>query len=167
MRKEACSNCGKDAPVTTTNYRFEEVGLPVLLKNVELVDCQECGALSPVIPDLNGVMQVIAFAVIAHPCKLIGKEVKFLRKYLGLSGDEFSKLVDVDRTTLSKWENDQQEIGKHSDRLMRFLVISKSPELRKQIEEFMEKYGMLTDCEPPRKHQQLKIDSETLEYEYA
>jgi DNA-binding transcriptional regulator YiaG len=166
MRKEACNNCGKQARVIAGSYRFDEVGLPVLLKNIELIDCRECGTLDPIIPDVNGLMHVIAFAVIAHPCRLTGKEVKFLRKYLGMSGDEFSRLVNIDRTTLSKWENDQQEIGKHSDRLIRFVVVGKSADLRKQIEEFMEKYGELTDCDPPRKPQ-LNIDSETLKYEYA
>jgi transcriptional regulator with XRE-family HTH domain len=83
-----------------------------------------------------------------------------------MGGDEFSKLVDVDRTTLSKWENNQQDIGKNSDRLIRFLVVSKSADLRTQIEEFMKKYVELTDCDPPGKTQ-LRIDSETFEYEYA
>jgi DNA-binding transcriptional regulator YiaG len=166
MRKETCSDCGKEKRIITGNYRFNEVGLPVVLVNVELVECKECGTVEPIIPDVNGLMNVIAFAVIAHPCKLTGAEIKFLRKYLGIGGDEFSKLANVDRTTLSKWENNQQGIGKNSDRLIRFLVVSKSPELRKQIEEFMEKYGELTDCKPPRKPQ-LKINSGTLEYEYA
>jgi transcriptional regulator with XRE-family HTH domain len=111
-------------------------------------------------------MHVIAFAVAAHPCRLKGAEVRFLRKFLGMNGDEFSNLVDIDRTTLSKWENDQQEIGKHSDRLIRFLAMAKSADLRKQIEQFMEKYGELTGRHSPRRSQ-LKIDSETLEYEYA
>jgi DNA-binding transcriptional regulator YiaG len=166
MKREACNNCGKGARIITGNYRFDEVGLPVLLMNIEQVDCKECGTVEPIIPDLNGLMHVIAFAVVAHPCKLDGDEVRFLRKYLGVGGGEFSKLVDIDRTTLSKWENNQQEIGKNSDRLIRFVVINKSADLRTQIEKFMKKYEELTGCDPPRRTQ-LRIDSETLEYEYA
>jgi DNA-binding transcriptional regulator YiaG len=166
MRKEACNNCGKEARVITGNYRFDEVGLPVLLENIDMIDCKECGTTEPIIPDMNGLMHVIAFAVIAHPCKLNGGEVRFLRKYLGMNGEEFARLVDIDRTTLSKWENNQQDVGKHSDRLIRFLVVSKSEDLRKQIEQFMEKYGQLTDCDPPRRPQ-LRVNTTTLEYEYA
>jgi DNA-binding transcriptional regulator YiaG len=166
MRKETCSNCEKEARVITGNYRFDEVGLPVLLKNIEMVDCKECGSRDPIISDVNGLMHVIAFAVIAHPAKLNGDEVKFLRKYLGMSGEDFSKLVEIDRTTLSKWENNQQEIGKHSDRLLRFLVMNKSADLRKHAEEFLKKYGELTD-RVSRRTPEIKIDSETLEYEYA
>jgi DNA-binding transcriptional regulator YiaG len=166
MKRETCDSCGNEVKVVTGNYRFDEVGLPVLLKNIELINCKECGTAEPIIPDVNGLMHVIAFAVAAHPCRLKGAEVRFLRKFLGMNGDEFSNLVDIDRTTLSKWENDQQEIGKQSDRLIRFLAMAKSADLRKQIEQFMEKYGELTGRHSPRRSQ-LKIDSETLEYEYA
>jgi DNA-binding transcriptional regulator YiaG len=166
MGTAECGDCGRKARVTTGDYRFDEVGIPVLLKNVELIDCRECGAVSPVIQDMNGLMDVIAFAVIAQPCRLKGAEVRFLRKYLGMDGNEFSKLIEIERTTLSKWENNQTDIGKHSDRLIRFLVVGQSADLRRWMERFMEKYKELTDCEPSRKPQ-LKIDSETLEYEYA
>jgi putative zinc finger/helix-turn-helix YgiT family protein len=166
MRGEACNSCGKEARIITGNYRFDEVGLPVILKDVKLRECKECGSTDPIIPNLNGLMHAIAFAVVTHPCKLRGEEVRFLRKYLGMGGEHFSKLVDVDKTTLSKWENGQQDIGKNSDRLIRFVAVSKSPELRQQIDEFLREYEKLTDCDPPRKSQ-LKIDSETLEYEYA
>jgi len=166
MKKEMCAECGKQRKVVTGNYRFDEVGLRVLLQDVPLVKCEECGTTEPVIRDLNGLMHAIAFAVVTHPCKLTGNELRFLRKYVGLSGEEFSKLVRIEPETLSRWENSQQEIGKNSDRLIRFIVVSKSPDLRKQMEEFLEKYRELTDCEPPRKAQ-LKINPATLEYEYA
>ncbi len=166
MRKETCTNCGKAARVIIGNYRFDEVGLPVLLKNIEMIDCKECGSRDPIISDMNGLMHVIAFAVISHPAKLNGNEVKFLRKYLGMSAEKFSKLVEIDRTTLSKWENNQQEIGKHSDRLLRFLVMNKSSDLRQHVEEFLEKYSELTG-RVSRRTPEIKIDSETLEYEYA
>src|SRR5579863_3976167 len=111
MRNEKCSNCEKEARVIRGSCRFDEVGIPVLLKNVELVKCESCQTEEPIIPDLNGLMHVIAFAVISHPCKLTRDEIKFLRKYLGMSGEEFSTILDIDRTTLSKWETGQQEVG--------------------------------------------------------
>lgn len=166
MKKEACANCGKEARVITGNYRFDEVGLPVLLKNIEMVDCNECGTREPIIPSLNELMHVLAFAVVVHPCKLKGQHIRFLRKYLGMSADEFSGLVHADRTTLSKWENNSQEIGSKADRLIRFVVVSESAELRKQLEEFMQKYRELTDCSQ-NQAPQINVKTETLEYEYA
>ena len=166
MKKELCDSCGKPMRVITTNYRFDEVGLPVLLKNVEVAECKKCGTREPIIPNVDGLMQAIAFAVVTQPCKLTGSEVKFLRKYIGLSGAEFARLVHVEPETLSRWQNEKEEIGKNSDRLIRFIVVSKSPELRNQMEEFLNKYRDLTDCPPP-KNPELKVDPVTLQYEYA
>ncbi len=165
MNKETCSNCGKESTVITGNYRFDEVGIPVLLKNVELVKCSDCGTVDPIIPDLDGLMHVIALAVISHPCKVSGDEIKFLRKYLGMSGEDFSRLIHIDRTTLSRWENGD-EPGPQSDRLIRLLVLNKSQELRQHIEEMMKQFAQIADCNPPRRTK-LKVDAETLEYEYA
>jgi len=166
MKREACAECGKEARVITGNYRFDEVGVPVLLLNVQLVECGECGIAEPIISDLNGLMHTIAFAVVAKPCKLNGSDVKFLRKYIGVNGEEFAKLIRIQPETLSRWENGQQEIGKNTDRLIRFVVVSKSADLRNEMEEFLKKYRQLTDCDCPRKSQ-LKIDPATLQYEYA
>jgi DNA-binding transcriptional regulator YiaG len=165
MRREICGSCEKEAKVIRGNYRFDEVGLPVLLKHVELVKCEHCGNVDPIIPDLNGLMHVIAFAVISRPCKLGGQEIKFLRKYLGMNGEEFAGILDIDRTTLSKWENGQ-DIGPQSDRLIRLLVLNKSTELRKHVEEMMRRFSSITDCDHPPKSQ-LNIDPRTREYEYA
>ena len=165
MRKEICSNCGKETLLTVGDYRFDEVGIPLLLKHVSLIKCGECGNTDPIIPDLNGLMHVVAFAVISHPCKLRGNEIRFLRKYLGKSGREFSKLLDIDPTTLSKWENGQ-EIGPQSDRLIRLFVTTISKELRPKSEELVNALWQTTDCYADA-WSELQIDPETLEYEYS
>jgi hypothetical protein len=46
------------------------------------------------------------------------------------------------------------------------VVVGQSADLGRSIKPFMEKYKELTDGEPSRKPP-LKIDSETLKYEYA
>jgi putative zinc finger/helix-turn-helix YgiT family protein len=165
MKIEQCGNCGKDARVIVGNHRFEEIGLPVLLKHVELVKCDECGTVEPVIPNLDGLMHAIAFAVISHPCSLEGDEIRFLRKYLGLNTEQFSQLLSINKDTLSRWENGQG-VGEQSDRLIRLLVINKSQELREHIGKLMAMFPELKDCKPDRRPQ-LKVDSNTLEYEYA
>jgi DNA-binding transcriptional regulator YiaG len=165
MRNEMCGNCEKEARVIRGNYRFDEVGIPVLLKNVELVKCEDCGTIDPIIPDMNGLMHVIALAVICHPCKLSGAEIRFLRKYLAMSAETFSGLMDIDRTTLSKWENGQG-VGSQSDRLIRLLVLTTSQELRQHIEEMLKRFPSITDCDAPHRLK-LRVDPETREYEYA
>jgi putative zinc finger/helix-turn-helix YgiT family protein len=165
VRTEKCSNCGKEARIIRDNYRFDQVGLPLLLKDVELVKCDECGNVDPVIPNLSGLMHAIALAVISHPASLEGDEIRFLRKYLGLSTEEFSHLVHISKETLSRWENGQ-EVGAQSDRLIRLLVLTKSEELREHIGKLMDLLPELADRKPARRPQ-LKVNPKTLEYEYA
>jgi len=161
-----CSNCGKEAAIRVRDYKFHEMGLPIVLKNVEVIDCDKCGNADPIIPDINGLMHVAAFAVVSRPCKLRGYEIRFLRKYVGMSGREFSKLMDVDPTTLSKWENDDDEIGPQSDRLVRLLVTAMSKELRPKSEELVNALWEIVNCYSTSSSE-LEIDPETLKYEYS
>ena len=165
MRNETCTNCGRNARVIVGDYLFEEMGLPVTLANVDLIQCGHCGNIDPIIPNMHDLMNLIAFAVIAHPCELTGDEVRFLRKYLGMRGKELSAQLGIDPTTLSKWENGG-EIGPQSDRLLRLFVLSKSEELGKKVKQLLEMLSQITEC-PPAHRSQLKIDTETMEYQYV
>jgi putative zinc finger/helix-turn-helix YgiT family protein len=166
MKKETCQSCRKKVNIVLGNYQFKEVGLPVVLRDVELVKCDECGTTEPIIANLNGLMNAIAFAVISDQCRLSGAEIRFLRKYLGLSAEEFSRLIHVDPATISRYENGLQKPSRQTDSLIRLTVLIKSPDLRSHIEEMMTILTKINHCEPPRKRQ-LKIDAKTLEYEYA
>jgi len=119
MRTE-CSNCEKDAKVVRGSYAFKESGLPnVTLQGIELVRCKHCGSEDPIIPRMNDLMRSLMVAVICKPYQLRGEDIRFLRKYLRMTGAEFARLMDVDKTTLSKWENNDDKIGSQSDRLIR------------------------------------------------
>ena len=123
MSKMTCSNCSAEAKVALGSYPFGESGLPVVLKGIELIKCGKCGNVDPIIPRLNELMRVLALAVIRKPYRLRGEEVRFLRKYIKMSGEGFSRLLHVDKTTLSKWENNADPVGDQSDRLIRALVL--------------------------------------------
>jgi transcriptional regulator with XRE-family HTH domain len=58
-----------------------------------------------------------------------------------MTGDEFSKLIHVDRTTLSKWENDDDSPGDQSDRLIRAMSLGLGEGLREKVEEVMRKFA--------------------------
>lgn len=120
-----CSNCGGVAKVKVGKYRFEESGLKdVFLMGIELIKCQKCGNVDPVIPAINQLMQFLVIAVAAKPCKLDGQEIRFLRKYLKMTGDQFSAVLGTDKTTVSKWENDEQDRGERADLLIRAVVMA-------------------------------------------
>jgi putative zinc finger/helix-turn-helix YgiT family protein len=166
MTKETCQYCEKEVSVVRGNYQFKEVGLPVILWGIELVKCDNCGTIEPIIPNVNGLMDAIAYAVISDKCKLTGAEIKFLRKYLGMSAAEFSRLIHVDPATMSRYENGLQNPSRQTDSLIRLTVLNKSKDLRIHIEEMMTILATISHCDPPARRQ-LKIDPKTLEYEYA
>jgi len=166
MKKETCHDCGKEVNVIVGNYQFKEVGLPVVLMGIELVRCDNCGTTEPIIPNLNGLMDAIAYAVISDKCKLDGAEIRFLRKYLGMSAAEFSQLIHVDPATISRWENGPQNPGPQADSLIRLTVLNNTPTLRLNIEEMMTMIATIQHCGPPRKRQ-LRINPKTLKCQYA
>lgn len=166
MRREECTNCGQLAPVVKGSCRFDQLGIPVRLCRIDLVKCANCGNVDPIIPNIDGLMDCLALAVIFKPYKLNGHDVRFLRKYLGKNQDEFANLLPVDTTTLSKWETDLQIIGKKSDRLIRLLTLNVSERLEEPKNKIMA--FLTTELKKQReKEAQLTLDMETKHCEYV
>jgi DNA-binding transcriptional regulator YiaG len=166
MKTEQCGNCGKTAQVVRRNYHFEEMGIPVELLRIDVVKCSHCGNIDPIIPNMNELMHTLALAVICSPCKLNGEEVRFLRKYVGKSAVEFSRFLHVDHTHLSKVENDRTEIGIRLDKLVRFLVLNLSPELKGVVDKLIDVLpGIEDSCDGAKPD--IKIDPSALRHQYA
>ena len=83
------------------SIQFNGFGFPVLLVNVRTKT--ERGE---VLPDVNyqEMERVLFKAVIRKPDRLSGAEVKFLRHHLDLTQADFSKMLRVERSLVSKWE---------------------------------------------------------------
>jgi DNA-binding transcriptional regulator YiaG len=138
MRKIECSNCGMMAPVARGSYQFKESGLSsVVLQGIEIIQCEHCDNEDPIIPNVNDLIRLLAVRVILKPEKLAGEEIRFLRKTLRMTGEEFSRLLDVDKTMLSKWENDADPIGAQSDRLVRTMALIMGDRLREKLDELV------------------------------
>lgn len=144
-RKEECGNCGTLAPVVRRDYEFQEMGIPVILERAEVVECPECHQISPIIENMNDLMHTLALAVICSPCKLAGDEIRFLRQYADKSAVEFAKLLHVDNTHLSKLENGRTEVGPQTDKYIRMVVLSMSPELKDKMGELLEMLPEIKD----------------------
>lgn len=165
MRKEKCSKCEVGARVNRGSYRFRESGLPhVTLHGIEIIRCPACGNEDPIIPRLNRLMQVIALGVVNKPYRLRGEEIRFLRKYLGKTGQEFSRLIHVDKSTLSKWENNDDRVGDQSDRLIRLLVLALGEGLQSFTASTVAAFPRIKDRKPPVR---IEIDSEKMSYQHA
>jgi putative zinc finger/helix-turn-helix YgiT family protein len=165
MRIEKCSNCGADAKVVRGSYEFPESGLTgIVIQGIEVLRCKKCKNQEPIIPQMNGLMTGLALAVILKPYRLTGEDVRFLRKHLHMTGEEFSQLLHVDKTTLSKWENDDDPVGQHSDRLIRVVALGLGEGLKEHLEELIRYFPHIRD---EAKHVGIQMDAETLKYQYA
>lgn len=117
-----CSNCShEDLESHRTTVPFESMP-HTILENVEVHDCPNCGGRARSYPQYAELFRVLARAVIVHPARLDGARVRFLRKYLGLTQAELGERLDVQPETVSRWENDAQDVGATADRLLRMLV---------------------------------------------
>ena len=128
MKTRKCRDCQGELVTSRENHRYTASGLPnVVLVDVEIRRCRECGTAEVVIPRMEELFRTIALAVIKKPSRLSGAEVRFLRKQLGWSGADFAEHMGVDASTVSNWENDRSPIGTTSDRLLRLMVVHKAP----------------------------------------
>jgi putative zinc finger/helix-turn-helix YgiT family protein len=118
-----CNNCGGSTKVSNgQRYHYKECGLDnVYLENIELRVCESCGVTMPRLRRILDLHTTIARAVALKPDSLNGAEIRFLRKHLSLKAREWAVLLRIDHTTLSRWENGDQQVGPQSDALVRLL----------------------------------------------
>jgi len=162
-----CSDCGKEARVERGTYRFRESGLDnVVLKEIEIIKCPACGNEDPIIPNLDGLLRVLAVALVTSRLPLSGAEVRYLRKYLEMSGEQFARILHTDKSTLSKWETGAVNMGSKSDLLIRAVALNLGRGLRDEAEQVTRNFEYIDEesTAPPKR---IEVDSETLEYEYA
>jgi putative zinc finger/helix-turn-helix YgiT family protein len=162
--KQTCSACEADADIIRGDYQYKESGLDnVVLRNMKLVKCPVCGNVDPLIPRVTELHRVLAQAIIREPYRLNGSEIRFLRKYMHMTAEKLASVMNVDKTTISKWENDQDPIGDQSDRLLRLIALSIG-KLGDKPEDLIGSFSAISGA---GKHMGIRVDAERLDYEYA
>lgn len=125
-----CQMCGAKSGVKNERitHRFKESGLDnIILTGVEVTHCESCGETLYDFGNLNALHAVIASVLLQKKNNLSGKEMRFLRKFIGFSAANFAHLLKYSPETISRLEN-SDEVSDHIDRLIRFVVFSKLPE---------------------------------------
>lgn len=123
-----CDGCGEPMVSARENYSYTASGLPyVTLVGVEVRRCKACGEHEVVIPKIEQLHRSIALGVVAKRKRLTAAEIRYLRKYLGWSGADFAKHMGVTPESVSRWENDREQMGPVADRLLRLMVVSRPP----------------------------------------
>jgi DNA-binding transcriptional regulator YiaG len=169
MNKVICSNCEAEAKIKRGDYQFEETGLLVNIVGLDIIYCEVCGNEDPIIPHMNDLMRLLAAIVVSKPERLVGAEIRFLRKYLRMSGEEFSKLLDLDKTHLSKLENDADPIGPQSDRLVRMMAMVLGEGLKERMEDVIRDLPRTRKDKKFRraKNRPIKVDPKEMTGEYV
>lgn len=117
-----CFSCNKGELISHSNqsYHYTECGLDdVWLEAIELLICEECGSINPVLPKVLQLHAFISQAIIHDPAPLSGDKIRFLRKELGIKAKDWASYIGVEPETLSRWEKGSQFIGNQSDLLIR------------------------------------------------
>jgi DNA-binding transcriptional regulator YiaG len=161
--KIACLECGRPLRLVRKAYQFAESGLDnVVLKNLEVLVCDRCKTETPRLPQLNSLMRTIAIALITKPYKLEGQDIRFLRKFLGLSSEAFAALLDVDKSHLSRVENRAMPVSATADRLVRLVALGLGEGLEQKARDIIVKFN---DIKQPKKLKVL-VDASTRTIQY-
>ncbi|MFH0818347.1 MAG: type II TA system antitoxin MqsA family protein, partial [Candidatus Micrarchaeota archaeon] len=123
-----CINCENKKALKSerVNIRYKESGLDnILLIGVERSRCDVCGEEYYRYGNILQLHDTIAHALLRKDGLLTGKEIKFLRKYLGYSGETFAKLSGYRADSIYKIENGQDRVTPAFDHFIRVIVASK------------------------------------------
>ena len=124
-----CETCGTAMKPTIRDYRYEESGLGnVILERLRVYRCPKCRTAAPEIPNVLGLHQTIARALLTKPVLLTGAEIRFLRRHGGLKAAEFAARLGTTPVTVSRWETGNIRVDGKTDRLIRLLCVRKLEE---------------------------------------
>ncbi len=123
-----CLQCGGKLVVRKENYKYDASGLTgITLVGVPVRHCAQCAESEVVIPRIEELHRLIASALTRKAPRLAPAEIRFLRKLLGWSGQDFAEHFGVAPETVSRWENGQALMGPQADRLLRMMVVHHQP----------------------------------------
>jgi putative zinc finger/helix-turn-helix YgiT family protein len=99
-------------------------GLPaIILHDLTVISCARCGHSELAVPAIEELHHAVARAIIAKRQRLMPKEIRFLRKQLGLSAIELATHLGATPESVSRWENGKTPMGVTVDRLLRLMVV--------------------------------------------
>ncbi len=124
MKCEKCSNTFQK--ITIQKYNYGESGLKnVLLNNIPGLFCKHCNYEIAIIPQPLQLHEIIAKIIVLTKSSLLsGEEIRFLRTQLGFSQVDFANKIDLSPETMSRIENNKQDVSDDIDRHVRLYYIT-------------------------------------------
>lgn len=125
-----CADCGGEtSPARLATYDARALfGLPVVLENVPVAKCRACGAAMLAGWALDYAGQHLALELAAQR-DLDGAEVRYLRKFLGLTQEGLAGKLSVERITVGRWERGETRIEGPAGLALRSLVVFRVQDL--------------------------------------
>ena len=123
-----CLECGGTMTVRLETRRYGR-GVDVVLKDVEVRHCNECGEEHVVIPRIEELHRLIASTLAQKKGRLLPGEIRFLRTCLGYSSRDFADFVGVRPETVSRWESERAGVSpsRAAEKLLRLAVLTEKP----------------------------------------
>ena len=124
-----CDKCGGNISTKKIReYRADELvgltGVTVVGEAMQRI-CAQCKSSHGVsLPDPEGLEAAIALTRACLPTRLDGETIRFMRGALGLRSKEMARHLEVRDETLSRWENDKEQISAIHEKALRFFVIN-------------------------------------------
>ena len=107
-------------------------------------------------------MRTIALAIIAKPYGLEGQDVRFLRKFLGLTSEAFAAILTVDKSHLSRVENGATPVSATADRLVRLIALGLAEGLEEKARDVIAKFAQIKQAKKLR----VMVDAGTRTIQY-
>ena len=135
-----CPKCKYQMGKKHDRYQYRESGLDnVWLENWPMFVCPKCKTKLPLLPDPEETAKTITRELVLEKGRLDGDSIVFLRKTMGLTAGALATMLGVDRVTVSRWENNKQQIEGLYDFRLRLQAIDQilplrlRPELRATV----------------------------------
>jgi putative zinc finger/helix-turn-helix YgiT family protein len=115
-------------------YHYKECGLDtVYLENVQIHQSHRCNEQVVRIPEMPRLNLVIGDCLLQMNSILNGKEIRFLRKNMGLKAVDLQNIMGVNNARISRWERGKQKISTSHDRLLRVVYANIKGVSREEI----------------------------------
>lgn len=119
-----CHECGGAISVIRKDCAYLESGLAnVIVRGIEVRRCRKCGNEDVVIPRMRQLHRVIAMSLLEKKARFAPPEIRFLRKHLGWSQEDFARTFGVRSETVSRWETGKERMSPPADRLLRMVIV--------------------------------------------
>ena len=130
MENNICNLCGGNLRVIKGEpYNYLESGMDgIVLYGINQYKCDACRERFVSIPRIAHLHLVIGHEICCKKEPLTEKEIRFLRKEIGLKSKELAKVLGVSAETVSRWENGRKQIPVGADHFLRLLFISHASE---------------------------------------